>query len=93
MIRFWNGSKIYLCHCKDEKDRYKYLGAEIHLLLIDELTTFSDTIYRFLRSRLRMVGIKMPDELKGRRFRASSGARTPATWALTMQWACSSGSA
>src|SRR5688572_30792182 len=26
-IRFWNGSKIYLCHCKDEKDRWKYLGA------------------------------------------------------------------
>jgi hypothetical protein len=65
-IRFWNGSKIYLCHCKDEKDRFKYLGAEIHLLLIDELTTFSDVIYRFLRSRLRMVGVKIPDDLKGR---------------------------
>ena len=36
-IRFWNGSKIYLCHCKDEKDRFKYLGAEIHLLLIDQV--------------------------------------------------------
>ena len=22
-IRFWNGAKIYLCHCKDEKDRMK----------------------------------------------------------------------
>jgi hypothetical protein len=32
-IRFWNGSKIYLCHCKDEKDIYKYQGAEIHVLL------------------------------------------------------------
>ena len=40
-IRFWNGSKIYLCHCKDEKDRFKYLGAEIHVLLIDELTMYS----------------------------------------------------
>src|SRR5258707_584194 len=50
-IRFWNVAKIYLCHCKDEKDRFKYLGAEIHVLLIDELTTFSEIIYRFLRGR------------------------------------------
>lgn len=57
-IRFKNGSKIYLCHCKDEKDRFKYLGAEIHLLLIDELTHFTETIYRFLRNRVRMIGIK-----------------------------------
>jgi len=59
-IRFWNGAKIYLCHCKDEKDRFKYQGAEIHLLLIDELTTFTEVIYRFLRSRVRMVGMKVP---------------------------------
>lgn len=65
-IRFWNGSKIYLCHCKDEKDRFKYLGAEIHLLLIDELTSFTETIYRFLRSRVRMVGVSVPASLVGR---------------------------
>lgn len=64
-IRFWNGSKIYLCHCKDEKDRYKYLGAEIHVLLIDELTTFTDVIYRFLRSRVRAVGLNLPEQYKG----------------------------
>jgi hypothetical protein len=64
-IRFWNGSKIYLCHCKDEKDRWKYLGAEMHVLLIDELTTFTDVIYRFLRSRVRAVGLKLPEHLKG----------------------------
>ena len=65
-IRFWNGSKIYLCHCKDEKDHFKYLGAEIHVLLMDELTTFTDTIYRFLRSRVRMAGITVPSELEGK---------------------------
>lgn len=53
-IRFNNGSKIYLCHCQHEKDRIKYQGAEIHVLLIDELTHFTETIYRFLRSRVRM---------------------------------------
>ena len=64
-IRFWNGAKIYLCHCKDEKDRFKYLGAEIHVLLIDELTTFSEIIYRFLRSRVRAVGLDLPAQYRG----------------------------
>lgn len=59
-IRFWNGSKIFLCHCKDEKDRFKYLGAEIHVLLIDELTMFTERIYRFLRSRCRAPGVVIP---------------------------------
>ncbi len=63
-IRFWNGSKIWLCHCKDEKHRFKYLGAEIHVLLIDELTTFTETIYRFLRSRVRAPGLKIPEKYK-----------------------------
>lgn len=61
-IRFSNGSRIYLCHCKDEKDRFKYQGAEIHVLLIDELTHFTDVIYRFLRSRVRIPsGMHMPE--------------------------------
>ncbi len=73
-IRFQNGSKIYLCHCKDEKDRFKYQGAEIHVLLIDELTAFTETIYRFLRGRVRMVGVRLPPQHAGRfpRILASS---------------------
>lgn len=59
-ISYWNGSKVYLCHCKDEKDIYKYQGAEMHVLLIDELTHFTETMYRFLRNRVRMVGITLP---------------------------------
>lgn len=73
-IRFWNGSKIYLCHCKDEKDVYKYQGAEIHVLLIDELTHFTETMYRFLRNRVRMVGISVPAEWAGRFPRILAGA-------------------
>jgi hypothetical protein len=65
-IRFWNGSKIYLCHCKDEKDRFKYQGAEIHVLLMDELTHFTQVIYAFLRSRVRMVGLKLPTKYQGK---------------------------
>jgi len=73
-IRFWNGSKIYLCHCKDEKDRFKYQGAEIHVLLIDELTHFTDKIYRFLRNRVRMVGINLPEKYRDKFPRIVSGA-------------------
>lgn len=73
-IRFWNGSKIYLCHCKDEKDIYKYQGAEIHVLLIDELTHFTESMYRFLRNRVRMVGIEVPKEYQGRFPRILCGA-------------------
>lgn len=65
-IRFWNNSVIWLCHCKDEKDRFKYLSADIHVLLVDELTTFSSTIYYFLRSRVRATGLEIPEEYKGR---------------------------
>src|SRR5512146_2001028 len=65
-IRWWNGSKIYLCHCQDEKDIYKYQGAEIHVLLIDELTHFTESMYRFLRNRVRMVGITLPEKWRGR---------------------------
>lgn len=64
-IRFWNGSKIYLCHCQYEKNLSKYQGAEIHVLLIDELTHFTETIYRFLRGRCRIVGIKLPPQYRG----------------------------
>lgn len=65
-IRFWNGSKIYLCHCKDPAHVYKYHGAEIHVLVIDELTTFLETMYRYLRNRVRMVGVNLPAQYAGR---------------------------
>lgn len=64
-IRFNNGSKIYLAHCQHEKNRFDYQGAEIHVLLIDELTHFTEVIYRFLRSRVRMPGgMVIPEKYK-----------------------------
>lgn len=59
-IDFENGSKIFLCHCQHPKDRYGYQGAEIHILLLDELTLFDEAIYTFLRARCRVVGITPP---------------------------------
>lgn len=64
-IRFANKSKVFLAHCKDDKDRFKYQGAEIHVLNMDELTHFTEVVYRFLRSRVRMVGLRGPALLPG----------------------------
>jgi len=59
-IMFANGSVIHLCNCQYEKNRLNYHGAEIHVLAIDELTTFTATIYYYLRGRVRMVGLDLP---------------------------------
>lgn len=65
-ITWSNGSKIHLCHCQYEKDVTKYQGAEIHVLLIDELTHFSEYIYRFLRNRVRLGGLPIPEKWKSK---------------------------
>jgi hypothetical protein len=59
-IAFWNGAMIHLCHCQHEKDVFNYQGAEIDILLIDELTHFTDYIYKFLRGRCRTAGLTYP---------------------------------
>lgn len=65
-LEFWNKSRIWLCHCQYEKDVAKYQGAEIHVLLIDELTHFSQTIYRALRARCRLGALQVPERWKNR---------------------------
>jgi len=68
-IRFWNGSIIYLCHCEYIKHLDNYLGAEIHVLVIEEATKFTEYNIRFLRSRVRMdeaMKEKLPTSLKGK---------------------------
>jgi len=65
-IRWSNGSKIHLCHCQHEKDVLKYQGAEIHVLLIDEITHFSEYMYRFLRNRVRIGGLPIPKQWNSR---------------------------
>ena len=60
-ITFWNGAVIHLCHCQYEKDVYKYQGAEINVLLMDELTHFTRFIYTYLRGRTRHAGLKIPE--------------------------------
>lgn len=64
-IRFSNGSRIYLRHCQYEHDVFSYQGAEIHVLLIDELTHWTQSMYRYLRGRCRMTAIDIPPAMAG----------------------------
>jgi hypothetical protein len=57
-------SRIRLCHAQHEDDVLNYQGSEIHVLLIDELTHFTEFQYRFLRGRVRCVGIKIPEKYR-----------------------------
>ncbi len=62
-IRFWNGSKIHLCHLQHQKDLSKYYGPEFHVLFIEEATQFTEYMIRFLRSRLRIPkALKIPEK-------------------------------
>ena len=65
-FEFWNKSVLHLCYCDSENDVEKYRGAEIHVLILDELTHFSDYQYRFLRSRVRIAGLSIPEKYKSR---------------------------
>lgn len=61
IFTFFNGSQIYLCHAQHESDIQQYLGAEIHLLLIDEATQFTEKMIRFIRTRVRLGTLDVPD--------------------------------
>lgn len=66
VFSFANGAKLWLCHAQHEHSVLNYYGSEIHVLLMDELTTFTDYQYRFLRSRVRIPsGLKIPERYRG----------------------------
>lgn len=53
IFNFSNGSFIQLAYLDSVADRYNYQSAEIHVLLIDELTHFLEDDYEYLKTRLR----------------------------------------
>lgn len=52
-MKLINGSEIHFRHCASIADKDNYRGIEIQWLYIDELTTFEQEIYDFLKTRLR----------------------------------------
>ncbi len=73
-ITFTNDAKIHLCHAKHERDVYGYQGAEMHVLMIDELTQWTRPMYAFLRGRLRLGGLVPPEDWRSRFPRVLLGA-------------------
>ena len=63
---FFNGSRIQLAHCQYEDDVYNYQGAQIGYLIIDESTHFSAKMVRFLRTRVRLGSLRVPEKWKGK---------------------------
>lgn len=66
-IEFANGSRIYLCHLEHDKDVWNYQGQEIHFLILEEATQFSESSIRLLLSRVRIPdSIDIPEQLRSR---------------------------
>lgn len=66
VIAFANGARIHLSHCQHRKDLSVYQGAEMHVLMIDELTQWPLDIYAFLRGRVRLAGLTVPERWRRR---------------------------
>lgn len=71
---FINGSKFKFRHCQYDKDVIIYQGSEIHVLLMDELTHFSEYVYQFLRGRVRSTLKSIPKKYKDRLPRIVCGS-------------------
>ena len=58
---FPSGATITFGYLEAEKDKYRYQGAELQFIGIDEATQFGESQYRYLLSRLRRrVGVVVP---------------------------------
>jgi phage terminase large subunit len=53
---FFNGSKLYFCHCQNEGDRTNYQSQAWDILIIDEATHFTWIIVDYLITRNRPTG-------------------------------------
>lgn len=51
--KFPNGSFIQYAFCQYDADVYRYQSAEIHTLLVDELTHFKQEWYDYFKTRVR----------------------------------------
>lgn len=64
-IRFWNKSKIFLCHCQHEKDVFHWLGPEMYYLIIEQAEQFTEFMIRMLFGRNRMPdAVNIPESYK-----------------------------
>lgn len=65
LFEFENGSIIQLAHSQWETDITTHQGAQIGFLGIDEATHFTEMMVRFIRSRVRLGGLEVPEQYRG----------------------------
>jgi predicted phage terminase large subunit-like protein len=82
---FPSGAKVYLSHCKDEDDKYNYLGLELQIILFDELGNFTVTQFDEIANRLRGVVPGLPSHVRYIRCSANPGGPN-AAW-IKRRWA------
>ena len=63
-IEWSNNSVIVLNHIQHESDLDRYLSSEIHVALFDEATTFTPKMIKFIRSRMRLGSLQVPEKFK-----------------------------
>jgi len=64
-VRFWHGSKIFLCSCQHEKDIFKWLGPEMYFLIVEQAEQFTEFMLRMLFGRNRMpAALNIPEKYK-----------------------------
>lgn len=54
------GARIEFRHCESEQNKHDFQGDEIHLLSLDELTHFTESQYREIKSRVRSSDPRLP---------------------------------
>jgi hypothetical protein len=64
LFEFDNGSIIQLAHSQWETDITTHQGAQIGFLGIDEATHFTEGMVRFIRSRVRLGGLEVPEQYR-----------------------------
>ena len=57
-VAWYNGSALYFCYAEYEKDIYRYLGAEMHWVGLDEASLMLPAQIGFLKTRNRLGGFK-----------------------------------
>lgn len=61
--QFPSGAVIDLGHMQHEDDRYNYQGKDYHVIGLDELTQFLESMYLYLFSRLRTTDSDIPPQI------------------------------
>lgn len=66
LFTFPSGAKLAFGFMEHDSDRFRYSSAEFQFVGFDELTTFTEIVYRFMFSRMRRLkGAQVPIRMRG----------------------------